>query len=224
MACTCVCPLRAAYCDIIFTNIQVDEKGSGYGNVLTILGVQANPSEYGAVLWNGSSDDKTGDAVNQSNTRTVEQLLDEGIDDTNMTLIFNVNEGGDNDPVLTLHDFDLVFQDASGAELFRESFDAGGGLPLGAAGTGNSASGWRFDVQFTNPLGAAFFGTLTNRVGMEIASGEAIQDTKGAAESFFVTAPIPEPAAIVHGLLGLSFIAAWWLRRRRLLRHGRAAS
>jgi PEP-CTERM motif len=216
MACTCVWSPIAAYGELIFTGTQVDQNGTGFGNVLTILSVQATSSEFGSVLWDGGSDVESDDATNQSQTRTVAQLLAAGIDETNLTLIFNVNEGGDTDPVLTLHDFHVVFQDASGAELFRETFDAGGGLDLASAGMGNGVSGWQFDVNFTANAAAAatFFGTLTNRIGMEIASDHAIENTKGSAESFFVAAPVPEPSALVQILLGLGLLAAWRSRRR----------
>jgi len=209
---------RAADAGIVYTGNEVDQSGTGFGNVLTILAVQATPSEFGSVLWDGNDDVEAGDAANQSQTRTVSELLAAGIDETNLTLIFNINEGGDSDPVLTLHDFDLVFQNDAGAELFRETFDAGAGLDLDSAGTGNGASGWQFDVNFTTNavIAAAFFDTLTNRIGMEVASDQAIDNTKGSAESFFVTSPVPEPSTLVQILLGLGALAAWRWRRKRI--------
>jgi hypothetical protein len=206
--------------EIIFTAAQVDEHGTGFGNVLVVLAVQAKNSEYGSVLWNGSSDVETGDATNQSQTRTVAELTEAGIDETNLSLIFNDAEGGDADPVLTLHDFDLVFQDADGVELFRETFDSGGGLPLAGAGEGVGVSGWRFDVVFDNGGdAAAFFDTPSNRIGMAIDCEQAIEDTKGAAESFYVAgraasgAHVPEPAALLQGLVAAGLVAGWWAKR-----------
>ena len=215
--------LHGASGDIIFTNTQVDEQGTGFGNVLTVLSLQATPSEFGSVLWDGVSDVLIGDYTNQSQTRTVTELSSAGIDETNFVVIFNINEGGDSNPVLTLHDFDVVFQDASGVELFRESFDAGAGLPLDLAGSGNGASGWLFDVNFTTnaAAAAAFFGTATNRIGMEITSGQAIANTKGGADSFFVAAHVPAPATIVTTLVGACSLTLILIRRRRTWRNRR---
>ena len=219
VACLGPC-LHGAWGDIIFTNTQVDEQGTGFGNVLTVLSLQATPSEFGSVLWDGVSDVLIGDYTNQSQTRTVTELSAAGIDDSNFVVIFNINEGGDSNPVLTLHDFDIVFQDASGAELFREFFDAGGGLPLDLAGSGNGASGWLFNVNFTAnaAAAAAFFTVATNRIGMEITSAQAIANTKGGADSFFVAAHVPEPATLVTALLGIGPLALWWIRQRRTSR------
>jgi hypothetical protein len=204
---------------IIFTNTQVNESGTGFGNVLTVLAVKQSgndTTEFGSVLWNGASD-VLSTAENQSQTRTVTELLAAGVNAGNLQIIFNVNEGGDADPVLTLHDFSIVFQNAAGAELFRETYDSTGGTPLGAAGTGNGSSGWRFTVNFTANAAAAalFFGTTTNRIGMEIVGDEAIENVKGSAESFFVTAPVaaPEPSAGLLSLLGLGLVATRYRRR-----------
>jgi hypothetical protein len=212
--------LHSASGEIIFTNTQVDEQGTGFGNVLTVLSLQATPSEFGSVLWDGVSDVLIGDYTNQSQTRTVTELSAAGIDDSNFVVIFNINEGGDSNPVLTLHDFDIVFQDASGAELFRESFDASGGLPLDLAGSGNGASGWLFSVNFTTnaAAAAAFFNVATNRIGMEITSGQAIANTKGGADSFFVAAHVPEPATFLSSLVGAGTLALVSIRRRRTRR------
>jgi hypothetical protein len=215
-----LCAPQSARCELIFTNTEVDENGTGFGSVLTILGLQNKSSEFGAVLWDGSDDVLTDGATNQSQTRTVAELLGAGIDESNLLVVMNVSEGNGPPPVLTLHDFDLVFQDAAGGELFRETFDAGAGLPLGTAGTGNGQSGWLFNVTFTTNAAAAatFFDTPTNRLGMEIKSDQAIENTKGAAESFYVTSPaaigIPEPSAIIHALLALVGIVAIRSSRR----------
>ena len=210
---------QSARCELIFTNTPIDENGTGFGNRLTILSLQVKPTEFGTVLWDGSADVITDGATNQSQTRTVAEMLSAGIDEANLVVVFNINEGGSPPPVLTLHDFDLVFQDAAGAELFRETFDAGAGLPLGTAGTGNGASGWRFDVVFTTNAAAAvaFFDTPTNRLGMEITSDQAIENTKGGADSFYITSPaqvIPEPSAIIYALLALAGIVASRSSRR----------
>lgn len=230
IAATVTCLLCMA-CDtnasIIFTNTQVNESGTGFGNRLTVLSVQQkgnNTTESGSILWNGAADVDAGDATNQSETQTVADLLAEGINENTLTVIFNINEGGEPAPVLTLHDFSLVFLNAAGAEQFRETYSAPvGGLDLDQAGSGNGASGWRFDVAFDNPAAAAsFFSVPTNRLGMEIASGQAIEDTSGGAESFFVISPVPEPSSGLLCLVGLA-LACRFPRRRGLNRSDECA-
>jgi hypothetical protein len=91
-------------------------------------------------------------------------------------------------------------------------------LPLAQPGSGNGASGWRFDVDFTTNavVAAAFFTVPGNRIGMEIASDQAITDTKGGSDSFFVSAPAPEPATYLQLLLGIGTLAFWSMRRRAI--------
>ncbi len=212
---------RATNANVIFTNTQVNEGGTGFGNRLTVLSVQQkgnNTTEFGSVLWDGNADDLTDDATSQSLTQTVAAMLAEGINENTLTVIFNINEGGDSTPVLTLFDFALIFQNEDGVELFRETYDAPeAGLGLDLAGSGNGASGWKFDVAFTNAAAAAsFFSVATNRLGMEIVSEQAIADTKGGAESFFVISPVivPEPSGALLSLVGLG--AALRYRGRRI--------
>lgn len=212
-----VSPAGAA---IIFTNTQVNESGTGFGSRLTVLAVQQqgnNSTEFGSILWNGAADVDTDDSTNQSETQTVADLLAEGINENTLTVIFNINEGGDAAPVLTLHDFALIFQNAAGAELFRETYTAPvGGLDLDQAGSGNGASGWKFNVAFANPAAAAaFFSVPTNRLGMVIASDQAIEDTKGGAESFFVIAPVPEPSSALLCLVGLGSVLGFTRSRNK---------
>jgi hypothetical protein len=205
----------AAQATMTFTNTQVDENGTGFGNRLTILSVQANESEFGSILWDGSNDVDSGNATAQSATRTVTELLTAGITQDNFVVIFNINEGGDSAPVLTLQDFSLVFTSKAGVELFRETYNAGAGLPLDQAGNGNGASGWRFNVTFDGNAAAAasFFADPDNRVGMEVLRTEAILDTKGGSESFYVVSTVPEPSS--GALAALAAVAIHPVLRRR---------
>ena len=202
---------------INFFDKNSDQTGTGFGHVLEVLDVQNSPSEFGAVLWDGSKDVASGDAKNQGATRTVTELAAKGIDATHFSLIFNINQPKSSDG-LDLHNFDLVFQNAAGQTLFTAAFDPNDGANsstagLDADGQGTGQSGYEFPVSFTAAEATLFFGTSTNRVGMEILSSHAIDNTTaGGAEGFYVAQAIPEPAS---GVAMIGIAGAMLLRRAR---------
>jgi hypothetical protein len=204
---------------ISFFGKNSDQTGTGFGHVLEVLDVQNGPSESGAVLWDGSKDVASGDAKNQGDTRSVTDLTGQGIDATHFSVIFNISQPKSSDP-LDLHNFDLVFQNAAGQTLFTAAFDPSDGANastagLTADGQGVGQSGYEFPVTFTPAEATLFFGTSTNRVGMEILSNHAIDNTTaGGPEGFYVAkaAAVPEPAS---GLAMAGLAGAMLLRRGR---------
>jgi hypothetical protein len=204
---------------IIFTN-SVSESGTGFGSVLTLLTVQESPSEYGSILWDGIANVLSGDAKQSSQTHAVDlpsadDLVGNGITPLNFGIVFNIAEPG-NDPGIVLNDYELVFMDGAGNELFTESYLAPpGGLPLAAQGQGIGNSGWVFEFA-PSPQLASFFSAPSNRVGMRILQGEAITDSAGSPETFYLAAlnePIPEPATVV--LLSLAVVLGLTVRACR---------
>lgn len=200
---------------IAFTNQSVDLSGTGFGNTLRILSLQANGSESGSVTWNGASDTLTADATNQSQTLTAQTLSAAGVTATRFKVVFNIAEPGSG-PTVRLHDFSMRFNDAAGAPLFADLFYTApiGGLELTQVAAGIGGAGWLFDVNLTPAEALSFFAAGTNRLGMAVDASQAIELTGGAAEVFFV-APVPEPASWGLLLTGLAVIAASRLRNSR---------
>jgi len=209
-ALTLAAPLTQAAV-ITYSGLDTEDKGTGLGTTNPILVVQNNGSEYGTTTWNGSTNVRTGDAKSQGATRTVADLSNDGINGATFGIVFNVAEPGKGD-TLDLHDFKIVFQNDAGTVLFTADFDADTSVPTvsGLLGTGQGKAGYLFPVTFS-PAELSFFNTSTNRVGMEILSAEAIANTGGAFESFYVTA-IPEPSSAV---LIVGAMSAMLFRRRR---------
>lgn len=214
-------PATAEAGTISFTNQTVDDLGTGFGNVLSLLVVHASPTEFGSVFWNGASDVIADNATNQSSTRTAGELLSAGITPTSgFSLIFNINEPG-GAPELRLFDFALRFTDSTGAPLFSDLvYDAPvAGLELTQVGGGTGGAGWRFTVDLTPTEATAFYGDTSNRLGMYIESGQAITMSAGGPDSFYVGshAAVPEPSTWVLAAVGaLGFVAVRAVRGRRL--------
>ena len=231
----------------------VDLSGTGLGNVLTILTVQETgdrtpgdsgtptaDDESGCVSWTGSADllgasactaftdfegiggdESTG--ASQTLTRTLSEVEVESAED--LAIIFNANEGSDNDVVL--QDICVsIFSDA-GSVLFTACLDDTLYTDIAfndvVGGTGNSGAVFRLDdaqsIQ-ANLLGA--FGDPTNRIGVAGLVGDA----QSGPDTFFgilslrdLPPPPPDPAVPEPGSMillgsGLCAVAAAVRRRR----------
>src|SRR5262249_18270670 len=73
-------PAAATASSVSSVGLPLDLNSVGSGNLLTLLTLQASPTESGAVTWSGTSDVRTGNATPQSFTRTVAELKGIGIE------------------------------------------------------------------------------------------------------------------------------------------------
>jgi hypothetical protein len=226
---------------ITFTNTQIGQNGTGFGNVANLLVVHATgqqQAEYGSVLWNGTQTvlhagpGAGGNATNQSETQTAATVaglagLNNGFFE--FGLVFNANEPG-SDPNVVLHDFTLRFQDATGGTLFDATYTAPpAGLTLQDFG-GTGQAGWLFLVRIdpNNATEMSFLANPNNQLGMFITPGNSIGGFGGGPESFHtartnngpppggnVNDPVPEPATIaVFGLMAGCAALGARLRRK----------
>jgi len=202
---------------INFTGTQVDMNGTGFGNVMNVLSVMNRGSEHGSVLWNGAADVLGGDATNTSQTRTATAMQAAGIGGNKFAVYFNGNEPG-NAPSVVLSDFTLHFLAADGSSLFNATYFApSGGLTISDFG-GSGQAGWLFEVTLTAAESLLFYGNGSHRLGMSVGANNAITDTAGGAENFFIGQrddnptsggdPTPEPASIaVWAIAGLALLS-----------------
>ena len=180
------------------TNLQ----GTGFGTTLNVLSLQATPNEAGSVLRVAGADVTSGDATNQSQTRSVSQLSAQGVNAGNLALVFNIAEPGAASNV-TLQGFTVRFTDNIGALLFDAVFSQVQVLDTVSGGVGGA--GHRYSIALTAGEATSFFGTSTNRIGMLVST--PILNSAGAPESFFL-APAP-------GAGGLALVGSLALMNRR---------
>jgi len=224
MALSAVFSTNAFAGSITYTGTNVDLNGTGFGNVLNVLSVQNDRSEYGSVLWNGAADVLTDHATNTSQTQTAAVLQSIGIGGSKFNIYFNGNEPGNASSVL-LRDFSMHFLAADGTSLFDALVYTApiDGLEISDFG-GTGQAGWVFEVALTPDESAMFFGNGTNRLGMSISADQAIGDVAGGAENFFIGSidgpsgggePTPEPASIAVWAVGALAVGFGARRRGR---------
>ncbi len=229
-SCLIVCLLlgvgfaRAAY--ITFHGETAEDLGTGFGNVLQTLVLHKKGSEWGSVPWNGLDNLARGDAANQSQTQTVAELAGAGFDEENLLVILNLSQQGSN-PSVDVHDFTVRFYTSSdGSSWFDALYDsdAFGNASSSALiphGQGAGTAGHVFRIHFAGDEGVDFFDQPDNYVGTWVDSKNAIGNTNGAAETFYigdtnVNTVVPEPVTLGVLVLGaLTFLFTSVVGRRQ---------
>lgn len=185
--------------------------GTGFGNVLNLLTVQNNNSEWGTIGWDGTQETRTGNAKPNSSTRTVATLQSNGIAGNDLGIVFNMAQTGSSD-TLNLKSFGVRFYAANGSTLFDAVFTPGApNSPTNALtveGQGTGSSGYLFVINLSQAEITQFYANPANRMGMFILQENAITGSNGGQENFYIgklselsggPTPIPLPTSALAG-------------------------
>ena len=191
--------------------LPLDLETIGPSNLLTLLTVQANVNESGAVTWNGSTHVRTGDATAQSFTRTTAELRGLGITGRSFGVVFSGSElpGGSS---VNLTDFTLRFFSPDGGTLFDASYHAAPGEGAIPSFGSSNQSGWLYRVTLTDGEADLFFASDANRIGV-LLERTPIGHSSGGGEAFSLlhfevyceTGEVPEPASVLIWLAAGAF-------------------
>lgn len=208
---------------------NVDETGTGLGNVSTILSIDAkddtgrnaaNPFSVAdaSITRSGGADvittdahtDTPGGANNQ--TRLLAPL---GINGSNLVLVYNIKEPGSADGQVEIQSLDLLFYDANDVLVHTASLSTPYTANMVGQGTGVAGVGFTLDATqaaIVNAISGARVGLSTRVSGEEggfdtfyIAKANGSQPPSGV---------VPEPGALAMLLPGLAPLGLM-LRRRR---------
>lgn len=193
---------------VSFNNQVYNDSGAGFGNVLTLLALHAQGTEAGSIQRSAGLDMRTGDATNQSRTVSVGDLAAANVNTTTLGLVFNISQPPGGGSSVTLRAFSLIFYNANDTVLFTADFVAAQPLVLDQVGAGVGTAGWLFNITFSAPDAALFFGATGNRIGMVLPDGTPILNSAGGPDTFYL---IPTPGALSLG--GVPLLLA--LRRSR---------
>jgi len=191
------------------------------GSLLTLLTIQASPTEAGGVAWNGAADVRTGNASAQSFTRSVAELRGLGVNGRSFGIVFAGNEvpGGLS---VSLPKFSLQFYGADGTPLFATTYHADPGKDWIPSFGSTNNTGWLYRVSLSGPEADLFYASDANRLGVLIERTSPVGGTSGGPEALSLLQfeimcscdpQVPEPASMLIWLLGAAGI--WRIKRAR---------
>lgn len=209
----------SARADSITFVSTVNQGGTGFGNILNVLSLQNTPNESGSVLLTGMGNQLlTGNATNQSQLRSFQELINNGITNaTQIGIVYNVNETGAN-PATTLNSFSLQVFDTQTNTLVESIF-----CTAGCPGVytpfqqGTGGAGYLFALNDMDNSFATYFANPTRYV---IGMTGDISGSDDGPDNFYIQRrtgqqPIPEPATMILLGTGIAGVAGIVRRRRK---------
>lgn len=222
VAAALLCASASSNAALIY-NGSIDNSGSGFGNVNTILTLNnTGGTSTGGVARSGGVDVTTGDTqpgASHNSTFSFGQLNITTADQ--IRLIFNASEPGGGSNSINLDALTLsIYSDTGGAALFSTGLAAGQFFATTQSGIGSI--GYVFILDALSTTAAQAFLTATNRIGLS----SSISLATGGPDTFLVSIAaspqgpgnnIPEPGSLALlglGLAGMTF-GGWRKRAQR---------